>query len=506
MAPVPSPIVSSSSLLPSFSVPSSASSSASTFSSATLPFFPRPVAPDPSALLPPQAPSFSYAPGFHPSLSSSPSLLHSSSGFPAVSSLGAPVAAVLGLPASSDSQGASVTPPFFLPFVSSSTSSVPSAPSAPPLSSSADVPPSASSFFPSAPAFDPTPAFGFASADDLPEDSPPDAVPHVLDPGFAAVPEAARSEFRRILAFIVDLFPQAAGSPSVPPPLHALFEDFFSSSAPSSSSPIYLNWFERIRSALSEADSCLASFVASGCGDFLLPSRSPVYAVHGDFALGGAAPVNPSLLSLLDRKLKPSHHLGLSIREAAAFEGSLRSHSEALSISMWVLSALLAFVRLQRFAPEDAALFSTLVTSLSESLAHQANLTVTHTAFLGLKCRQFFLSHLPSYFSEVSKRAMLSSPVVLASSLFAEDDVARLLAETQTSASVRSQQALVEVVSRGSGARFRRNSPARSPSRASSSRRRRRNSGSPPRPQKSVRFDSPAPSSALRGGKSGFRK
>ena len=309
-----------------------------------------------------------------------------------------------------------------------------------------------------------------------------------------------------MLAFIVDLFPQAVGSPSVPPPPRALFEDFFSFSAPSSSS-IYLNWFERILSALSEADSRLASFVASGRGDFLLlPSRSPVYAVHGDFALGGVAPVNSSLLSLLDRKLKSSHHLSLSIREASAFEGSLRSQSEALSHSMWVLSALLAFVRLQRFAPEDAALFSTLVTSLSKSLAHQANLTATHAAFLGLKHRQFFLSHLPSYFSNVRKRAMLSSPVVLASSLFAEEDVARLLAETQTSASLHSQQALIDVVSRGSGARFIRSSSARSPSRASPSRRRRRDSGSPSCPQNRVRFNSPAPLSALHGSKSNFCK
>ena len=93
-------------------------------------------------------------------------------------------------------------------------------------------------------------------------------------------------------------------------------------------------------------------------------------------------------------------------------------------------------------------LFNSLVTSLSKSLAHQANFTATHLAFLGLKRRQFFLSHLPSYFSDVAKRSMLSSPVVLASSLFAKGDVARLLAETQTSSSLRSQQGLVEVVAR----------------------------------------------------------
>ena len=199
-------------------------------------------------------------------------------------------------------------------------------------------------------------------------------------------------EFCRMMSFIGDLFPQAAGSPSVTPPPCALFKDFFSSPSPPSS-PVFLNWFERIRSALSEADSRLASLVASGRGDFLfLPSRSSTSAVHGDFALGGAAPVNSSLLSNFERCLKPSNHVGMSIREAAAFEASLRSQAEALSHSMWVLSALLAFVWLQNFAPEDSSLFNTLVTSLSKSLAHQASLTATHTAFLGLKWRQFYLS------------------------------------------------------------------------------------------------------------------
>ena len=129
--------------------------------------------------------------------------------------------------------------------------------------------------------------------------------------------------------------------------------------------------------------------------------------------------MNPSLLSLFERRLKPSDHVGMSIREAAAFEASLRSQAEALSHSMWVLSALLAFVWLQNFAPEDSSLFITLVTSLRASRIRPL-LTATHTAFLGLKRRQFYLSHLPVYFSNVNKQAMLSSPVVLASSLFSD--------------------------------------------------------------------------------------
>ena len=99
---------------------------------------------------------------------------------------------------------------------------------------------------------------------------------------------------------------------------------------------------------------------------------------------------------------------------------------------------------------------------------------------------------------------MLAAPVVFADSLFAEADIAQLLADTQTSSSLRSQQALVDVASRSFGVRRRRSSPARSPSRSSPARHHRRDSGSPSRQNKRVRFDSPAPSSALKGNKQGF--
>ena len=226
--------------------------------------------------------------------------------------------------------------------------------------------------------------------------------------------------------------------------------------------------------------------------------------MHGEHALGSAVPVNPSLMSMFERPLRPLLQLGLTVWEAVVLESSCRSLSEALSHAMWLLSGLLGFVRLQGFAPTDAALFNTLVTSLAKCLAHQASLSTSQTAFIGLKRHQFYLSHLPAYFSEVNKRAMLTSPLVCADTLFAEPDVVRLLADTQTSSSLRSQQALVDVASRGSGTHRRCFSPGRCPSR-SSPRRRRRESGSPNRQSKRVRFDSPAPTSALKSSK-GFRR
>ena len=82
----------------------------------------------------------------------------------------------------------------------------------------------------------------------------------------------------------------------------------------------------------------------------------------------------------------------------------------------------------------------------------------------------------------------------------------RLLSDTQTSSSLKSQQAMVDVASHRSGPRRRRVNPERSPARSSPSRHRRRDSGSPSRSSKRVRFDSPAPSSALKPPNKGFRR
>ena len=217
-------------------------------------------------------------------------------------------------------------------------------------------------------------------------------------------------------AYVVYLFPQAVGSPAAaPPPPRALFEDFFVAS-PSTHLPVFLDWFAHVRTSLSEADARLASLLASGRPDSsLLPQRMSQYAVHGDFASSAAVPVNPSLLSMFERSLRPSLQLGISLREAALMESSSRFHSEALSHSLWLRSALLA---------SKASLFHTLVTSLSKCLAHQSSISASFTAFLSLKRCNFYLSHLPAYFSEANKRAMLAAPLVCAGSLFAESDVA----------------------------------------------------------------------------------
>ena len=236
------------------------------------------------------------------------------------------------------------------------------------------------------------------------------------------------------------------------------------------------NWFDRVRTALMDADGRVAALLAAGRPErLLLPQRLASYAVRGDCSLGRAVPVNDSLLAHFDRPLRTNLKMGVTIRDAMTLEASFRAQSEALSYSLWVLSGLLGFVRLQDFTPADPALFNQLVTALSKSLTHQAQVTASHTAFLWHHRREFYLSHLPAHFSDVTKRSMLSSPTVYVDSLFREEDVARLLEATQSSSSLKSQQAMVDVTSRhpsASSARQRRASPARSPRRSPAQRRR----------------------------------
>ena len=390
-----------------------------------------------------------------------------------------------------------------VPLSSSGVPPFPAYPSAP----SASAPTPAAAWPPSSAYADPH-AFLYAPPHADPLSNSEERSPDADQPSFdlSAPPlslDSFRSEYQRMMEYICGLFPQAAGAPPVTPPLRALFESFFAASTPSQQS-LSFNWFDRVRTALVDADA----HMASGRSNRYLPPRHISYVVHGEHASGKAVPINESLLAHFDKPLRPSLLVGLAVCDSMALEASFCAQSEALSYSMWVLSGLLGFVCPQGFTPADPALFNQLVMALSKSFAHQTQVSASHTAYICHKWLEFYLSHLPTYFSNVTKCSMLSSPAVFVDSLFREEDVTRFLDATRSSSSLRSQQAMVDVASRQSStssSRARRYSPSRSPYR-SPARRRRQASGLPSRPQKKVQFDSQAPSSAMKSPcKSHFR-
>ena len=168
-----------------------------------------------------------------------------------------------------------------------------------PISSAAHVVPVA----PPPPVFDPLAQSSVPQFDDsafdhgvgqFDEDAPfsdPSAPPLSLD--------SSRSEYRRMVEYVLGLFPQASGAPPSAPPPRALFESFFAASTPTSTD-LHFNWFDRVRQSLNDADSRMAAFLSSGCSDrVFLPSRRLPHAVRGDHAGAKAVPVNKSLLAHL---------------------------------------------------------------------------------------------------------------------------------------------------------------------------------------------------------------
>ena len=126
-----------------------------------------------------------------------------------------------------------------------------------------------------------------------------------------------------MVEYICGLFPQAACAPAVDPPPCALFESFFASATSSQQSLSY-NWFDRVRTALIDADARMSSLLASGCSErFFLPLRHTSYAVRGEHASDKAVPVNESLLAHFDKPLRPSLLVGLSMRDTMALRSVL---------------------------------------------------------------------------------------------------------------------------------------------------------------------------------------
>ena len=210
--------------------------------------------------------------------------------------------------------------------------------------------PAAASAWPPAYPHDPfAPSTPGASADPLLDDDDdrfPGDVHDPLDPSAPPLAlESARSEYRRMIDYICGLFPQAVGvSPSAPPP-RALFESFFAPATPATPS-LQLNWLDRVRASLMEADSRVASILSFGCPERLvLPQRLTSYAVKGDYAVGRAVPVNESLLSHFECPLCPNLQLSSPsampwLLRCLAVPSQRRSHMPCVSSRVcWGLSA-----------------------------------------------------------------------------------------------------------------------------------------------------------------------
>ena len=157
------------------------------------------------------------------------------------------------------------------------------------------------------------PTAPLASTDPLADEDErfPDDIHSPLDPSAPPLSlDSTRSEYRRMIDYVCGLFPQAAGVPPSAPPPRASLESFVAPVAPATPS-LNFNWFDRVRTALVDADSHVAALLASGRPErLLLPQRLASYAVRGEYSLGHAVPANESLLSHFECPLRTNLQMG----------------------------------------------------------------------------------------------------------------------------------------------------------------------------------------------------
>ena len=237
---------------------------------------------------------------------------------------------------------------------------------------------------------------------------------------------SANLDSRRMLDYIVSLFPRATSAAAAPVPPWALFENFFRVLRISGFSIAEADWFARMHASLTDADARLASFVASGRQDshFLLPRRI-IYVISDDHELSSFSPVTDSVLFHLVRSPGLNRLVGVSLREAQILGASFRSQSESLSHTLWVLSALLGYIKMQGFVPCVSSRFNHLVTSVSKGLAPQSSLAAQFMSYIAHKRRGYYLSLLLVYFPGQHKCSLLLAPASFADSLFRDDNVSK---------------------------------------------------------------------------------
>ena len=181
-----------------------------------------------------------------------------------------------------------------------------------------------------------------------------------------------KKDFKKMIEYVVSLFPQAVAQndPSAPP--RAFFESIYNDERPSTPNPV-LKWFDRVMVELSRTDTRVAKYYPKRSRKFehLIPKKREFVSVHENPSKGTALTVNKSLFPYFVGSVSSRRLVGFNLTETVAMETGFRSHTEDLSHTMWVLTGLIGLLRDEGFTPKDSDFFNKLV-SITLTLIYSA--------------------------------------------------------------------------------------------------------------------------------------
>ena len=196
---------------------------------------------------------------------------------------------------------------------------------------------------------------------------------------------------------------------------------------PAAAAEVPTNLFHRVAELVSESRVRFQAAVEAGkLPSSCLPPRRRGLGAAVDPTLRAAAPFNDDLFRLVG-SLSAKWPIKLSFGEAAKVESLVKGLIDSQSMSFWLLSTFLLWLKELGFVPPDAALFGQLVQNLSLSLVNVVSVSANLAAFFQAKRHEGILSHFPSHV-ELHFRKDFAGSSFSGTLLFNEEFLARVIA------------------------------------------------------------------------------
>ena len=249
----------------------------------------------------------------------------------------------------------------------------------------------------------------FSSA---PPGTPHDSGSEDSDSGSSSASAAPDSSAAQLAELVYDFCPEARPVSDSAPPPRCGFESWFGPSPVSSSSRPRYRVYPRVDAVESEvADRAAALHRCSKPLSVVLPRKIRRYAVADQPLFAAPQPVNLSF-----SRLAGASAVGFKRWDSVTFakmerlERLFRCQLEATSLSLWMMSGILAMLKRDGFNPTTPGLFNMAIASVSASLAFQVRTTASGSAFLRSKCRESLLAHSKVPIPEPQKQALIVTP------------------------------------------------------------------------------------------------
>ena len=143
----------------------------------------------------------------------------------------------------------------------------------------------------------------------------------------------------------------------------------------------------------------------------VLPARARAYTMADDAIFTSSQPVNSAFVQLVGSRALGSRRWGFAtFSEMERLERLFQGQLEVTSLSLWLMSGILAMLKRDGFQPSDPALFNSALSFVSVALSRQARTAAAGSTFIRAKRRESLLAHTTLPVPETQKRDLTVTP------------------------------------------------------------------------------------------------